>query len=849
MRVWKSRPRDRRELRRAAHSLIVARARRWALASACVLAMASALAAGVLVVAPCAQALTARGHGFAFSFGGQGTSDGQFSEPVGVAVRRSSGEVFVVDRGNNRVEQFRPRLGGGGEIIGEEFVAAWGLGVADGKKEYERCTSGCLAGIAGTGRGALKSAEAIAVDNSESASDPSAGDVYVGTDPKATHPDVQKFTPFGEGALGRLKDEEEGHVDGLAVDGAGSVWLYRAEAETGAVEAFSDAAKNTLEEERRVEPQLLACPKPGLALGAEAFYLDSEGLNLTGECAALSGGRARNTVASKIGPSGETLTAALDPQNTTGLASDPSSGVVYLDNGGSVAALAPDGSLIERFGAAQLKGGSGVALDGKGDVYVADAQSDVIDVFAPAPGGRPSVDRLQAQNLPTGSEGAQVRLSAQIDPHGADTHYFFQYGTADCVVSPELCVDVPAAPGVDIGAGFGDVGVSVELSGLLPATTYHYRVVAQNEVEGKLNVAEGAQTHGTVTTLPSAAGLLADQRQWEMVSPASKDGSGIEAITLEGGAIQASQDGNAIAYLANGPVVSEPEANRSPDPTQVLSRRGQSQWESQDLVTPHEKGEGIEPGEAREYRFFSSDLALSLLQPPDPEPLERPPLAPGVKEKTIYARADAPISPSVAEQAIYAQAQGNGSRAPGYLPLVTPMNVQGEAQFGGKLKFLAATEDVSHVIFESDVPLIKGAKAGDLYEWQAGQPLSLVSVLPAENGEAEGPSPGEAQLGAQGANTRGALSAAGSKGLLDERRTRRREGRSDRPAAVHARHRHGRVASHQRRAGRARTRNGRSAGWLPGRQRGRLEGVLHRHSAPDGRIKPGARARRAGQPR
>ena len=214
--------------------------------------------------------------------------------------------------------------------------------------------------------------------------------------------------------------------------------------------------------------------------------------------------------------------------------------------------------------------------------------------------------------------------------------------------------------------------MSAEAVGLLPSTTYHFRVVAENEVEGIVNVAEGADAFGTITTLPSPAGVLADGRAWEMVSPVEKDGSGIEPITQEGVAIQASEDGTAITYAADGPVIPEPEANRGPDPTQVLSRRGEHEWESQGLVTPHEKGEGIEPGGAREYRLFSTDLALSVLQTPDPEPLERPALAPGMREKTIYERADAPLEAAGAEQAIYEAAQHNGSRAPGYLPLVTP---------------------------------------------------------------------------------------------------------------------------------------------------------------------------------
>ena len=285
-----------------------------------------------------------------------------------------------------------------------------------------------------------------------------------------------------------------------------------------------------------------------------------------------------------------------------------------------------------------------------------------MDVFAPEPPGKPSVSGLTAQTL----TATAAELSAQVDPTGADTHYYFQYGTVNCVSSPASCLSVPTPPGIDIGEGFADQPASVELQGLKPSTTYYYRLIALND-HGE---AEGAETFGSLTTPPSAAGVLADGRSWELVSPANKDGSGIEPLREEGGLIQASQDGNAITYVANGPIVSEPEGNRAPYPTQALATRSLSGWSSQQIVTPRSKGEGFIPGEAPEYRFFSEDLSLGLVQPDNQaqvEPLEQPPLSPEASEKTMYVR---------------------DSTTGSYLPLVTSANDTAGSHFGRTLEFL-----------------------------------------------------------------------------------------------------------------------------------------------------------------
>src|SRR5207253_299481 len=102
----------------------------------------------------------------------------------------------------------------------------------------------------------------------------------------------------------------------------------------------------------------------------------------------------------------------------------------------------------------------------------------------------------------------------------------------------------------------------------------------------------------TFTTLPEAREGLPDGRAWELVSPPDKGGASIEPI---GGispvaapsipTVQASEDGNAIAYGANAPIESNPEGNRSPESQEVFSTRGAAAWSSREIVTPFLRGE------------------------------------------------------------------------------------------------------------------------------------------------------------------------------------------------------------------------------------------------------------------
>jgi sugar lactone lactonase YvrE len=295
-------------------------------------------------------------------------------------------------------------------------------------------------------------------------------------------------------------------------------------------------------------------------------------------------------------------------------------------------------------------------------------------------------------------------LQTQVNPLGHDTTYYFQYGTEPCKANPAACISTPAPPGTDIGSGETAQPGSVRLQELKPASTYHYRVLATNS----LGTAEGAEH--TLATQPSAAPFaLADNRAWELVSPPNKHGAPIEALTREGGLILAAENGNSITYVANGPITEEPQGNRSPEQQQVISTRGPQSWSSQDIATPNNRAEGVSPGAAPEYQFFTPDLSMALVEPWGKSPLSEPPLAPEAKQKTMYVRDDA-----------------TGT----YLPLVTEANVAAGTEFGLQIHFVSATSDLSHVVLRSNVALTGAGSAPGLYEWTGGA-LQFVSVLPA----------------------------------------------------------------------------------------------------------------------
>jgi hypothetical protein len=80
----------------------------------------------------------------------------------------------------------------------------------------------------------------------------------------------------------------------------------------------------------------------------------------------------------------------------------------------------------------------------------------------------PAVTTGAASSVSYGS----ATLTGRIDPRGSNTSYYFQYGTT-------TAYGAQTAP-ADAGAGTTSIAVSVPVTGLLPVTVYHYRLIAVN---------------------------------------------------------------------------------------------------------------------------------------------------------------------------------------------------------------------------------------------------------------------------------------------------------------------------------------------------------------------------------
>jgi DNA-binding beta-propeller fold protein YncE len=113
---------------------------------------------------------------FIMRWGSNGTAENQFKNPNGVTID-SQGNLYVVDTTNHRIQKFSSS---------ETFVYTFGLNVDGGAGVFEICTSGCVAGGEGGVAGAFSSPYDVAVDG--------AGNVYV-TD--LLNHRIQKFDSSG----------------------------------------------------------------------------------------------------------------------------------------------------------------------------------------------------------------------------------------------------------------------------------------------------------------------------------------------------------------------------------------------------------------------------------------------------------------------------------------------------------------------------------------------------------------------------------------------------------------------------------------------------------------------------
>jgi hypothetical protein len=404
-------------------------------------------------------------HPFLLSFG-------SFTNPNGIAVDESTGDVYVADIATNTVNR----------------VTATGE-----PAEFAVLHSSVLTG-AGTPAKAFSFPDvygtpaAIAVDNSTDPADPSRGDLYV---MDAGNGVIDKFDADGEYlsqitgfklADGSGQDE----LLGLAISTNGTV---RAElsASSVAVDEFDDTSANHLIAEQvnqaasRTFSGVPAQPRAaGFAVGP------------TGDDYMLYGGSC-----SCIAKLGQQLAGLGEVDGheagDVAVAADPATGHVYVDdqasiaewdagtlNGGKFEAGEGTGVLVgEPFGAVHLSvasGQGGIAVNGAtGDIYVSSPTDGKVYVFG---SDAPAV----TAGAPTNVTKTAATLNGTVNPRGgALGSCEFKYGVADEFGQGQYEHSAVCRPDdASIGAGTSPVPVSASIAGLEPGLLYRVVLIASN---------------------------------------------------------------------------------------------------------------------------------------------------------------------------------------------------------------------------------------------------------------------------------------------------------------------------------------------------------------------------------
>ena len=794
---------------------------RWATAGSCALAFCATMAAALALGGGTARAAVS-------SFGSVGSGAGQFRNPYGIAIEQGNGDVYVVDRNNQRVERFTAE---------GAFLLGWGFGVANGEDRAETCTTACRQGFEGAGSemegaGQFAFPEGIAINNDPLSA--SYGHVYVvdaqnhrveefgsggefilafgGEVNKTTKADVCTAASgdrCGAGVEGAGQGEFEGLGErDIAVDAEGHVYV----GDANGVQRFNEGGVyeagglgSTWELAMAGPHAIYARAHAG---GVHEYEVSVSGAELHGTelgSARDAGGTAR---AMATGPGGDLLI-----MDAPYAGSEPVQHILeYNAAGNEVAAFAggeEDGKAGLAWGeaASRLYALNHDSEPERADVRVLSLPSPGPVLFAGSQTAAPvqvSAATLHAKVNPEGAKtsyhfaygtevanetatptaslaasfeddpvqatlegltpdttyhfhvvaenangsmegpdetfttpaavaitsesatevtGTAAIVEAQVNPSGVPASYSFQYwtGAYDAATAQ-------STPASSLAGGDEGVAVAASLHGLAPSTTYHWRVVGQDERGGVTYTVDGAEAAFTTQAGGQPLTLL-DGRSWELVSPPDKRAGALEAWSAEGGIVQAAASGEAITYISRAATEGEPEGEPSPDWSQILSRHGAEGWSTRDIATRHEEEFGLTTGDLAEYRLFSPDLSVALV-----EPRGSTPLSASTSERTPYLRRQ-----SLCEMAATASEC--------FLPLLSQADVAPGVRFGGPsqehfgpVRFDAASPDLQHVVLESNVPLLKGDTGRGLYEWSAGS-LKLVSVLPG------GAQAGCAQLG------------------------------------------------------------------------------------------------------
>jgi DNA-binding beta-propeller fold protein YncE len=449
---------------------------------------------------------------------------GTLNNPTAIAIDQTSGDVYVADTANHRIEKF--------DSAGNLLLA---FGADVGGPGIDTCTSACQPGTAGSEPGAFEgtfegfnsheteSRLFLAVDND--AASPSFHDVYVG-DPGDNL--VSKFDSAGNlistwgnnglggtanGQLAGNGSETFRELDGIAFSASGTLDVFAiSEAEQGEAIPFG---------------HVFEFEADGTFISAVALAELSGGLFPRGLAVDATGNFLKvnaNGSVEKISPAGADLGTVTVGFHTAALSIEPASGDLYVvtldekldhyafngageveEPGGSPCPITPTSHGCAPTDSVALPfAPTGIDVSSaSGDAYLSDPAANRVDVYEEA-----TIPHA-ATEAATEVGAHEATLNGTVNPAGIQvTECFFQWGTEAGVYGHTAQCEPEAAA---IAPNEADHPVEAKITGLKAGTAYHFRLIAANAKDAGAVPNPGADKTLNTSPPPSIDEALATE--------------------------------------------------------------------------------------------------------------------------------------------------------------------------------------------------------------------------------------------------------------------------------------------------------------------------------------------------
>ncbi len=438
-------------------------------------------------------------------FGKEGAGNGEFKAPKGLAIG-PLGNIWVVDSGNNRVQKFNAK----GEYVSQcgekgsgegQFNSPAGITfsgsnffiVDSGNNRVQKFNSSCnfLAqfGKEGSGDGELKSPTGAVIE---------ASGVWV-TDTGNNR--VQKFNTSTFKYVSKFGGEGSGEGQfespaGIVSDFQDRLWVVdlgndRAEKFTIAGEYLDQIGESGSGAGQLSNPTGVAIPAP-----QKVLILDTGNSRVESWTVKAEPPHVVTRPATELKASSAVLNANIDPE---ALATS-----YWFEYGTTTAygTKVPITSESIGSGSSVVKVNQTASGLSKGTTYHFRA---VAESAAGTVGGEDKTFKLESPKATTEAATAikatQATLNGKVDPEGSATSYWFEYDTTEYKLGEAAHgTKIPITP-QSVGSGSSNVAVSQAPTGLKEGTTYHFRIVAESEVD----TTQGDDKSFTALKLPDAS--------------------------------------------------------------------------------------------------------------------------------------------------------------------------------------------------------------------------------------------------------------------------------------------------------------------------------------------------------